>query len=262
MIGRRRAGAAALALFAAIGARLAAAPFSLGAENAAGPWGGPEGRGCGNDLVLAAFRAVGAEARLEILPYARAKKMLLDGSLDGCFGMAWAPEFAGKVDFSAEPLYRVTPTVFVRVGAEKIPTGLSSLRAGSSLGIVIDYEYPAEIAELGKRGIQLVRANSEANLLKMLAAGRVDAALCMLDPLKSLGYLETSSGTTGSVVAAFSLSPMGTYVGFAAKGPVGRAAREAFDRGFAILKAKGDYERIVAGWAAALAAGRQGDSAP
>ena len=41
-----------------MGTALAAQALVLGAEDEAGPWGGPDGAGCGNDLVRAAYQAV------------------------------------------------------------------------------------------------------------------------------------------------------------------------------------------------------------
>jgi polar amino acid transport system substrate-binding protein len=223
-------------------------PIVIAAEDAAGPWGGPDGRGCGNDLVAAAFAAADVELHLISLPYARAKKMVLAGEVAGCFGMSWSGELEGGVDFSKEPLYIVASTIFSREGSTDRVQRMHDLRAGRRLGIVIGYEYPNAIGEAGARGVELLRAPSETSLLKMLAEGRVDYAVLQLDPLKTADFVIARAGVKGRVLPLFALDPMGTYVGFSLKAPEGRAAKAAFDRGFELIKENGTFTRIMNKW--------------
>lgn len=222
--------------------------YVLGAEDGAGPWGGPDGEGCGNDIVKAAFSAAGSVARLSVLPYARAKKMTLEGSLDGCFGMAKIPELEGEILFSERPLYRVTPTFFANTARAARTRSLVDVRPGSIVGIVVQYEYPDAVMDIPLRGGELQKVPTETLLLKMLAEGRLDFVVLMLDPLKNASVLERESETEGLVRAAFALPDIGTYVGFSLRSPKGPAAKAIFDEGFARLLASGEYAAILGRW--------------
>lgn len=241
-----------LALLAAPALPAFAQPIVLGAEDGAGPWGQADGRGCGNDLVRAAFKAAGVELRLSILPYVRAKEEALKGNIAGCFGMSWYEAFAGKIVFSRLPLYVVSVAVFRNKTAPLRAGRASELAGPLVLGTVRDYEYPAWVEELAAKGIRFEAGNSEAQNLKKLAAGRLDAVLAMVDELKSPDYLLRQAGVAGSVELAFVAEGQPTFVGFSLLNPQGLAAKAAFDKGMELIVKDGSYDRILAEWKARL----------
>src|SRR5499433_2311933 len=65
----------------------------LAVEDDASPWSRPDGSGYANDVVRAAFKAVGVAVELQVVPYARCKRMALRGEVAGCFNMSPSPEF-------------------------------------------------------------------------------------------------------------------------------------------------------------------------
>jgi len=237
------------------GTPLHAEAFSLGAEDAAGPWGMSDGGGCGNDLVMAAFAAAGERASLQILPYARAKNLTMSGKIAGCFGMSWLPEFKGQIVFAERPLYVTTSTLMVRAGAGRVPRGPADIEPGSVVGIVIDYEYPSGVMDLESRGVKFESVESEEMLLKMLASGRIDFAVINLDSLKDAEFVARAAGVEGRVRSAYAIASMGTYVGFSLSNPRGLEAKAAFDRGFAIIVENGTYAAKIAQWRAKLQGG-------
>lgn len=237
----------------------AAAPaetFTLGAENAAGPWGQADGAGCGNDLVRAAFKAAGADLSLRILPYARAKAMALSGELDGCFGMSWEPELEGRIVLAASPLYRVSAVILEAKATPLRPASIEGFRGGMVLGTVIDYEYPAALLSLKARGVGLEETASEVQNLQKLALGRLDAAVVMADDLKSVDVVLRLAGVGEAVRESFVIGGQGTYVGFSLSSPRGKAAKAAFDRGMALIRQDGSYARIIAEWSDRLRNGQ------
>ncbi|MGL4370723.1 MAG: substrate-binding periplasmic protein [Spirochaetota bacterium] len=224
-------------------------PLYILAENEAGPWGQPDGSGCGNDIVTAAYKAAGASVILDVVPYNRAKKLLLSGKALGCFGMAWDPAFEKKVVFADQPLYSNSAVIFLRK-TERIPfSHIDDFPKGTRVGTVLGYEYPAAIRKLIRTGqICPVPAASEQINLRILASGRLDAVICMVDELKSPDYLMTQAGVTGAVCTAFVADRSGTYIGFAVSHPQREYALKMFNKGMAVIKRNGTYDRIIRTW--------------
>jgi polar amino acid transport system substrate-binding protein len=61
-------------------------------EDAASPWSNQGGEGYANDLVRAAFAAVGVDVELKVLPNARCKAMVLQADAVACSSMSASPE--------------------------------------------------------------------------------------------------------------------------------------------------------------------------
>lgn len=221
----------------------------IAAEDGAGPWGQADGSGCGNDIVLAAFAAVKVPAKLEVMPYSRAKQGVLTGRYVACFGMAWTDDLKDKVVFAEKPLYSVSAML---VQNSSKPLGVSvgkDIPQGTRVGTVLEYEYPSPFYDLVKRGTLVpMPAYSEMMSLKNLDLHRVDVALVVVDELKSLDYLIAQAGLEGKVQAAFSLGGQGTYLGFSVAHPHSAYAREKFNEGFALITRDGTLKRILETW--------------
>ena len=86
--------------------------YTILAEDAAGLWGQADGSGAGNDIVKAAYAAMGVKVKLSIVPYNRCKTFVMTGHALACFGMGWSDEFKGKVIFPQERIYTNTATIF------------------------------------------------------------------------------------------------------------------------------------------------------
>jgi len=244
---RRRLLALALLPVAAQAAAPARQPVRVLVEDAASPWSGHRGVGMANDLVRAAFAAVGAPAQLVVVPYARCKALVLNGAAPSCFSMSAAPELAGAVRFADKPLYSITAQFYAARNGTRPPTSLAKLRPGMRLGIVRGYEYPPEITALEKRGIVLETARSEVINLRKLAAGRLDLAVVMTAPLRSAAMLERQAEVSG-VAQAFSGPRMGSYIGFSTSNPDGERQRRLFNAGFKAIADNGERQKIEARW--------------
>lgn len=222
--------------------------FILGAENQAGPWGGNDGAGCGNELVRAAFAAAGDAVDLKVLPYVRAKTLTIEGELAGCFGMSWSAELTDQIVFAAKPLYQVQCVLLRRRGSPVKFQALGELPPKTVLGLVRDYEYPAGVRATATRGVLIEETNSEVQNLEKLAAGRIDAVVVNCDALKSLPLLLKEAGVEGEIESVSLVGVMDTFVGFSVRNPAGLRAREHFDRGMAIILANGTYDAIMQTW--------------
>ena len=77
----------------------------IAVEDDAAPWSLADGSGYANDIVSIAFKAVGVDVQLKVVPYARCKRMVVNGDVAGCFSMSPAPELAGLVELSEQPIF-------------------------------------------------------------------------------------------------------------------------------------------------------------
>lgn len=225
----------------------AAPPLELMVENAAAPWSGSDGTGYANDLVTAAYAAVGVEIRLILVPYARCKAYVMTGLVAGCFNMSPAPEQAGKVKLADVPLFRVWPRYYENPKHPVDARSEAQVRPGTRVGIVNGYEYPDSLHAMETRGVILDRANTEAGNLKKLEAGRIDLAVIMVDQIKT-GERMLHDAQVGHLAVAFEAHPMGSYIGFSQMHPNGEHARELFNRGYRIISANGKKKEIMRRW--------------
>ena len=81
-------------------------------ENAADPFSRPDGTGYANDVVRAAFEAVGVRIKFTVVPYSRCKYKVLSGEAAACVSMSWDPSFEGRIRFADTPLIKVTPVYY------------------------------------------------------------------------------------------------------------------------------------------------------
>lgn len=223
--------------------------YTILAEDAAGLWGQADGTGCGNDLVVAAFEAAGVHVTLQTVPYARAKELVLTGQALGCFGMSRSPELEGKILFPKQPLYSTHGTLFAPKTIVSKVVLWKDLPPGSTVGIVRDYEYPAEFSSLVRSGaLRTFSTNSEAQGLKMLSVGRLDYVICMNDTLKSAASLMKAAGVDGLVQPVLVTASQDTLIGFDANNPDSPRAIRSFDAGMEAIRANGVYQAILEKW--------------
>lgn len=227
--------------------------YRILAEDSAGPWGQPDGTGAGNDIVRAAFEAVGEKVVFTIVPYNRCKVKVMEGLALACMGMGWSEELRGKVLFPKFPIYSNTATLFVRkVDADKYRK-VTDIAHKTRVGTVLGYEYPDAFTQLVKAGKLVPEdALNESSSLKKLAAGRVDLVIANLDDLKGADYLLKQAGVADRVQVAFTMESSDTYLGFAVGDPKTSAAMKSFDTGWVVIQRNGALAKILASWKAKL----------
>ncbi len=219
------------------------------AEDEAAPWSYPDGTGYANDIVKAAYAAVGVHVQLSAQPYARCKQNVLDGSAAGCFSMSWERELEGKVVFSEAPLFVCYADYLHRTDRPLEASSEQTIRRKIVVGSVFGYEYPPSLARLRENGlVVLEETNSEILNLKKLDAGRIDAALITNNEIKTYQSLCVKAGVRHEIRPAFRSGELKSYIGFSARHPRGQWARERFDAGFATIKKNGVLLALTEKW--------------
>jgi len=221
-----------------------AADLTIMAEDAAPPFSGADGKGFANEVVVAAFRAVGVDVALDVVPYARCKRDAENGRVPACFSMSWYPGVEKVVVFSKRPVFEVYADVFVSRKTSGRIRKLADIGKGAVVGIVNEYEYPGPVGGLQRAGAAFQLAPNDGANLKMLARDRLDVAIVMTNDFQPVAQKAIDAGVASEVSYAFRAGVEQAYVGFSLKHPLGERTRQQFDAG---------YERIIAdGTVAAL----------
>jgi hypothetical protein len=218
------------------------------AEDASEPFSRADGTGYANDILKAAFHAAGVDITFDIVPYARCKKSLEQARTPACFSMSWQKEFEGIIAFSEAPIFEVYADVFQNKRMPRKIEGAQDLGKGTILGIVNAYEYPEDIYRLQMRGVVLERESNEQANLKMLARGRLNAAVVMTSDFEGPSQRTRDAGVEADVSYAFRSGVMKSYVGFSLKHPKGEWARQKFNEGYRIISANGMKDGITKRW--------------
>jgi ABC-type amino acid transport substrate-binding protein len=226
-----------------------AADLELLVEDDAAPWSHADGTGYTNDVVKAAYAAVGMPVRLVVVPYARCRSAVLSGNAAGCFNMAWDDEFKGKVTFAEAPLYSNYADVFENRVRPLGAKSAAALPKGKMIGVVNGYEYPDDVNAVRKQGhVRFKELRSEATALTMLSVGRLDGAVIMTNDIEPLMKKIKDSGDRGDIVHAFRAGELKVYIGFSDAHPDGPAARAKFNEGYRQIQANGTLERLRLQW--------------
>jgi polar amino acid transport system substrate-binding protein len=225
-----------------------AASLTIMAEDASEPFSRADGTGYANDIVRAAFEAAHIDVKLDVVPYARCKKSLEDGTIAACFAMSWAPDSAKTIVFSDQPLYEVYADVFRNRKSPEHPVRAQDIRKGALVGIVNAYEYPQTIYRLADQGIVLERGINEWSNLQMLARGRLDAAVVMTSDFLGAHQRLSAAGVADSVGYAFRSGTLKSYIGFSTINRDGERARKAFNEGYRIIVQNHTRDKIREKW--------------
>ena len=228
-----------------------AADLTIMAEDAAPPFSRADGTGYANDVVKAAFRAAGVDVALDVVPYARCKRDVADGKVPACFGMSWYKGVEEVVTFSQQPVFEVYADVFVAKKSAARLSRMTDFGRGTTIGIVNEYEYPDEVSGFPRNGAALQTSANDGANLKMLARGRLDAAIVMTNDLVPQTQKATEAGVAGDVAFAFRSGVEKSYVGFSKKNPRGELARQQFDAGYKKILADGTIAAIRKKWLSA-----------
>ncbi|WP_157669882.1 ABC transporter substrate-binding protein [Chitinibacter sp. GC72] len=229
-----------------------AEPLEILVEDAAEPFSRADGSGYANELVVAAYAAVGIDVKLGVVPYSRCKAMVLDGSVAACFNMAWEKALEGRVKLADEPLYKAHGVYFQHKARPLAARKESELGKPLRIGTVKDYEYADSALQARLRGAVFFPGRSEQVSLKRLAQGKLDAALVIGNDLQGSRYWAESAGVADQVELAFPSTPTLVYIGFSTSHPQGQWALDKFNQGYKLLRETGYIGQLRKKWVAQL----------
>jgi polar amino acid transport system substrate-binding protein len=195
------------------------------------------------ELIVEAFRREHRAVEIRIMPWLRCIEETRIGHVDGMYIIYRIPEREPYLDYPAEPLTLLHEMAFVRTGARAIPRFDPDQTSGRRVATISHTHHGKRLDEALHSGrFPVMEIDGYDNLVNMLAAGRIDIAIAVRDPLQ-----ETIDklGLQGKIVP---LSPdldlVPSYLTFTKVRDMS-AARHDFEDGIRSMKADGTYDAIA-----------------
>lgn len=201
--------------------------------------------GAASELVTTAFEAVDIEVEYGFFPWNRAMALVERGAWDGTFMWVLTPE-RERLYLPSDPLFTLREVVFYTKDNPldaQTPADLS----GKLMGALDSSAFGRQFAPLVENGsITVARVTNNRQLFQMLARGRVD----FVPELETSGYdavLEHLTKDQQQQISHLeSLTYSWSYHLLVSRhiddGPY---FIDAFNRGMAIIRENGEFERII-----------------
>jgi len=212
----------------------------LGAENDWVPYSNHDGTGMASEIVLAAYKAIGIDVKLQVGPYNRLLKMVRNGEILGAFNVPRERSNEKEYIFGKTPLFTALSAYYYNVEEPLSATQKEELVNGEKVGVVFDYGY-GEFFSNNDR-VTKIKVRSDLLNLRKLAKGRIDVTI-LYD--KTAQKLIKENGLTGKILKAFDSETAEIYVAFSKVFPKAQYYADKLDEGLGIIKANGIYKRVM-----------------
>lgn len=214
--------------------------ITLGAENDWVPYSNQDGTGMSNEIVRAAYKAVGIDVVFQVGPYNRLLKSVREGEILGAFNVPKERSNEDIYIFGKTPLFTALSAYYHNRDRPLAAKRKEELVNGEKVGIVFDYGYGDFFSNNDR--ITKIEVRSDLLNLRKLAKGRIDATI-LYD--KTAKKLIEENGLTDKIEKAFDSESADIYVGFSKTFPKARYYADKLDEGLAMIKANGTYQKIL-----------------
>ena len=229
-----------LLLFMAAGSAGANETITLGAENDWVPYSNKDGTGMANEIVLAAYKAVGVDVTFKVAPYNRLLKMVRDGEILGAFNIPKELSNEKEYLFGKVPIFIARSAYYQNVSNPLSATGKEGLKNGEKIGVVFDYGYGNFFS--GNDKIVKIEVRSDLLNLRKLAKRRIDATI-LYD--KTARKLIKENGLSDKIVKVFDSETGEIYVAFSKRFPNAKQYADKLDQGLTAIEKTGGMKRIM-----------------
>ncbi|GGP20622.1 substrate-binding periplasmic protein [Silvimonas iriomotensis] len=219
----------------------------VGAEDDWYPYSGKvngDAHGMAEDIIQAAFSAVGVDVKFVSLPYARCIHMVRTGELAACFDTARTRENEADFLWPAHPMFSSKALIYARADSQEHDLGPAALH-GKRVAVTNGYEYGSDF----DGDITVIRevTNQTIYSFRMLELGRVQYVLAFE---KVANYLLSANQREfeGKFRVVGLSAQNDLYCVFSRKFPGAEAALDNFNRGFEMIQANGTYRTILTTW--------------
>jgi ABC-type amino acid transport substrate-binding protein len=194
------------------------------------------------ETAIQSFAAVGMASQYRVTGWRRALRNVAVGKMDVLLGAD--ASMANKLYLDDQFTVR-DETLFLASKDANIPLDADIDLERYRIGIISEYTYTdaeswAKAIENHPNQLKLSSSNGERRLIELLLSGRVDIALVN----RHVAAYELGDLAAHGLVATHRSGMVSTlYMGFT-KNIKGKKLRAAFQRGFGIIKANGELEKI------------------
>ena len=216
----------------------------LAVENSWPPYADTNGSGISTEILKLALEAVDIKLILKVYPYARVLNEVMKGTLVGGYNVTRQASTEQQFLFGKQPLLTASASFYFSSdnSLAKGYKSIADIPDGSSIGVIIDYEY-GNTFEQHKHRFKLVAVSQQTQIINMLQMGRIDGAVLFdavaLYTLKNMG-LEASSLFKGPLNHTSNI-----YVAFSKSHSRAQYFADKLDQGLLKLKKTGEYEKLL-----------------
>lgn len=213
----------------------------IAAEDSWPPFSDRRGNGISYNLAKAALATQGYDLKKIVVPYARALQLTRSGKVDACWNVTRQYNTEEDFLFGDEPLFNADISFYYSVDRPSGFDSIESVPSDTRVGVILGYEY-GDAFEQHKNRFKLVALPSQASLLKMMDAGRLDVVLMfdkVFDSVVASQKFEKEKFRKGNTFYTSQI-----YIAFSAKSDLSIQYSAVLDRGIRELKATGVYEMI------------------
>lgn len=203
-------------------------------------------KGYGVEVAEQVFAAAGHTIQYQLAPWSRSLEDCLRGEVDAVIGAA--PVDSPELVFGAEPIGQWDSTFVVKTGNPWRYDGVESLER-VKLAAIIGYIYMEPVGQYvetnKKNKARVTQVGGTQPLdqsLKMVAAGRVDAAM---ESRAVLDYKLRQMGLAGNLAIAGGTRSGPIYIAFSPKHPKARDYARILDDGIRAMRADGRLKAIL-----------------
>jgi polar amino acid transport system substrate-binding protein len=220
--------------------------FVLAAEDDWYPYSagiGYKAQGLSVELISAAYAAAGATVNYEAVPFSRAMAGVKSGRYTGCFNAAKSEQL--KVDYLVpeQSLGKSIQTVWGKSAAS--PVKSYQELEGRTVGLANAYTYSPLLTDNDK--IIKETARLEVSNLKKLARGRIDYTI--IDHWVALYLINTNKAELQGKIKQLGEMQIDEIIPvFSKTHPDGARAMYLYEKGMAIIKSNGTYDKIIQAW--------------
>jgi polar amino acid transport system substrate-binding protein len=214
----------------------------LGAEDSWPPYSDKNGQGISTNIINAAFAKVGVTTKIQVRNYARVLQDVKAGLLDAGYNVTRQKKTERDFIFGSEPILQAKAYWYFPANNKITFKSLDQLPDGYRVGCILDYEY-GDIYEQERHRFKEIKVPHQAQLIKMLQQGRIDAAL-MFEEEANQAVREL--GLPQEIITKGMLNHTSDiYLAFSRKNPQSPANAKMFDIGLKRLKDSGEYTMLL-----------------
>ena len=218
----------------------------IGAEDDWYPYSGVVNgapRGLAEDIVVAAFRAVGIEAHFKPVPYSRCMAETRVGSLAACFDAVRNSMREVHYLWPDHPLYLARINIYGPASSTESNLTSTDLE-GKLVAVTNEYEY-GETFDADTK-IERSVSDQDINGLRKLVSGRVNY-MVLYEKVASV-LVQKNPVLRGKFKVIGLIGQPGLYVVFSKNNPHAAALLNDFNAGFATIVKNGEYQSIADQW--------------
>ena len=192
------------------------------------------------DIIREVCRRLGIGLKFQVMPWKKALKSAENGDVSGLTASLYNEKRAEYLYYTQESVHIQKNIIMIRKGNNIKISGFDDLK-NIKTGVVRDFSYGPEFDSI--RGLDKVVCTDQKELVRLLAAGRVDAAMGSEMPLM---FNARQLGVQDKLEVAHVVTEYRAYTAFSkASGEKGEVLARKFDTVLREMKKEGLDQKIL-----------------